>query len=402
MNILQITNKMPIPARDGGSIASFRLSLGIVGDGHNLTLLAMNTSKHFIDQALWKPVSDQLGIKVLAVPVNTRTNPLAAAHNILFSRLPYNAVRFYTREFKRELESQLRQQAFDLIIIENLYPFLYLKTVRKWSQAPVVMRAHNIEHEIWSRTAEGSQGLTKWYLRQLSRRIRRLEYRLIDQYDLLAPITDRDLKAFEAMGNTKPAMSLPTGMITTHTTPLLDVDASHQIAHLGALDWAPNQEGILWFLKQVWPLVKAQKPTAVFHLAGRNAPAWFVKKISQPGVKYHGEVHSASDFIRHFPVHVVPLWSGSGMRIKIIEAMALGRVILTTPIGVEGISAKHRDHILIEDSAPTFAATLLEVMENPELLRQISQNAFTFVGEHYENTKLVGDFIRFAEHEINR
>lgn len=391
---------MPIPGRDGGSIASYRLSQGLINDGHQLTLLAMNTSKHFIAQELWQPIARQLNMKVIDCPVDTHVNILAATHNLLFSRLPYNAVRFYSRDFKRELEKLLVAEEFDLIFIENLYPFLYLKTIQRLSGAKIIMRAHNIEHEIWKRTAEGSQGLKRIYLKILARRIKRLEVRFLNQYDYLAPITDRDREAFKSLGNTKPSKALPTGIITMDRKPALTPSENPaEVAHLGALDWAPNQEGILWFLTQVWPQVRAKIPTAVFHIAGRNAPAWFVKKINQPGVKYHGEINSAQDFLLHFPIHIVPLWSGSGMRIKIIEAMALGRVIITTPIGVEGIGARHQTEIIIEDHAPGFSNALINLIEKPEQLQQLSENAFNFVRDQFENSKLVKDFIRFIENE---
>lgn len=402
MKILQITNKLPLPARDGGSIASFRLAQAMVELNHQVTLLAMNTSKHFIDEDLWKPIAEQERLHVYAVPVNTRVHPGAAIHNLLFSRLPYNAIRFKSQDFRRELETILKNQTYDLIILENLYTFLYLKTIRQWSDAPLVMRAHNIEHEIWERTMSGSSGLKMAYLRILARRIRQFEISILQSYDYLVPITERDLIRFNQLGNTKPGFALPTGIMPAKLSAVSLSDQHVEVAHLGALDWAPNQEGILWFLNQVWPVVKSKQPGATFHLAGRNAPAWFEKKVRQHGIQYHGEVRSAPDFIRHFPIHIVPLWSGSGMRIKIIEAMTYGRVIVTTPIGVEGIAAQHRKHILIEDDAVHFASTLLELMQNNALLQDISRNALTFVQEHFDNTKLVAGFLDFIQNEGNR
>ena len=263
------------------------------------------------------------------------------------------------------------------------------------------MRAHNIEHEIWLRTAQQATGFKRFYLANLAKRIKNLEVKLINKYDYLVPITSRDEKVFTALGNTKPSSALPTGILAGDMKPDIAVQDKLRVAHLGALDWYPNQEGILWFLNDVWPLVLEKIPDASFHLAGRNAPDWFIKKIDVPGVKYHGEVNSADDFIRHFPIHVVPLWSGSGMRIKIIETMAKGRVIVTTPIGIEGIEAINNKSVAIRESAESFASVLLELNANSALVKEISQNAFTFVKSHFDNVKLVKDFLSFLNEHAN-
>lgn len=397
MKILQLTNKIPVPPRDGGSIATYRLSLGLAQLGHQVSVLAMNTSKHYVDEEFWGPLARKSGFQLHPIPVNTRVSVFKALNNLLFSKLPYTAARFKSNEFRKALIRLLKETEFDLIIIENLYPILYLHDIRKFSRGRVVMRPHNMEHEIWDRTASQTKGLKKIYLKVLAKRIRNMEIRSMNTYDFLAPITKRDLEAFERLGNKKPAACLSTGVaITNSYTPIQHTDHL-KIAHLGALDWAPNQEGILWFLEKVWPLVKLQVPRAEFHLAGRNAPDWFIKKARNFEVNFHGEVDSAIDFIRHFPIHIVPLWSGSGMRIKIIEAMAQGRVIVTTPIGVEGIAANDNMEILIREDPESFAEALIKLHSNPHQMEAISQNAFTFVQQNFENRKLIGDFVHFID-----
>jgi len=395
MKILQLTNKVPIPPRDGGSIASYRLSMGLVQHDHQLTVLAMNTSKHFIDEDLWSPIADVSGFKLISVPVNTEISIFKAFINLLFSKLPYNADRFLSAEYKRRLIELLNSEDFDYVIIENLYPILYIDSIRKNSKAQVVMRAHNMEHEIWQRTASQAKGIKKLYFKILAKRIRKLEINSLNKYDFLVPITVRDENAFNKLGNTKPSLALPTGILIQDNCNEIQIDDILRIAHLGALDWAPNQEGILWFLEQVWPRVKLDYPNAEFHLAGRNAPHWFVKRINRYDISYHGEVDSAKDFIRHFPVHIVPLWLGSGMRIKIVEAMAQARVIVTTSIGVEGINATDNESIIIRDNPDDFASALINLHANPHLINEISQNAFTFVQNHFDNKKMIGDFIQF-------
>ena len=399
MKVLQITNKIPIPARDGGSIASLRLSTGMVKLGHDVTVMAMNTSKHFIDKDLWGPLSEKAGFRLLPIKMNTDIKAINGLGNLLFSRLPYTGVRFLSKEFQQELESLLKKESFDFVIIENLYPFLYIKSIRKFSRAKIVMRAHNVEHEIWERTASNTKGVKGLYLANLAKRIKRFELKLINNYDYLAPITHRDLLAFNKLGNQKPSTILQTGISINSSSKKIDHNKIMEIAHLGALDWAPNQDGLMWFIKEVWPLVLKQIPEMQFNIAGRNAPVWFEKELKNHNVKYHGEVLSASDFTCTFPIHIVPLWSGSGMRIKIIEAMSQARIIVTTPIGVEGINAVNDEALIIRDKPEDFAQAIIDLVNKPELVDKISQNAFTFVEENFENTNLVKGFIRFIEND---
>lgn len=402
MKILQLTNKVPVPPRDGGSIASYRLSLGLAQLKHEVTVLAMNTSKHFVDEDTWSPIAEKSGFKLIAVPVNTEISIFMALYNLLYSKLPYTASRFLSTEYRKTLIKLLKTNDFDYVIIENLYPILYLDSIRKITRIPIIMRAHNLEHEIWQRTADQVKGLKKIYFKVLAKRIRNLEISSLNKYDFLVPITSRDEKAFNRLGNKKPSLALPTGIVIKDVCQEIKLSNVLRVAHLGALDWSPNQEGILWFLEQVWPHVKLQHPNAEFHLAGRNAPDWFIRRINKFDISYHGEVDSADDFIRDFPVHIVPLWLGSGMRIKIVEAMAQARVIVTTSIGVEGIDAIDNESIVIRDNPDEFAQALINLHANPPLIKEISQNAFTFVQNHFENKKLIGDFIQFLnDHASN-
>jgi len=403
MKILQITNKVPVPPKDGGSIASFRLSEGLEKMDQEVHILAMNTSKHFVNQDVISSF-EKPGLKITPVWMNTKLSPLKALANLLFSKMPYNAVRFISSGFKKKLIEHivflLNNFNPDLIILENLYPAAYLQEIRNYSDAPVIYRAHNIENEIWQRTAANSKGLRKLYLNVLARRIKRFETGVINQYDILMPITQRDADSLNEMGNKKPVFVLPTGYhMSGREIPKLNIGKSG-IAHLGALDWLPNQEGILWFIEHVWPILRNTLPDIEFHIAGRNAPKWLENKLDLPGINYLGEIEDAKEFLDSNPIHIVPLFSGSGMRIKIVETMAHGRAVITTTIGTEGIDTKHDENILIADSADAFVKAILKLTENEDYCREIGKNASTFVNEKLNNEKLVSEFLDFVAEVI--
>jgi len=394
MKILQLTNKIPYPPRDGGAIASLTLARELTKAGHEVVVLAMNTSKHFVDQnnTDGRPAEN---IQWEIVPVDTEIRWTKAIANLLFSRLPYNAIRFISDDYRKKLRSLLSENNFDFVILDNLYTGFYIKDIRSCSHSPVVLRPHNIEHEIWARAAKSSAGLKRFYLTILAHRIRRFELSLINQYDALVPITSRDAGHFMNFGNNKPCHVLPTGMDLPDHTLDNPVAFKRSVAHLGALDWLPNQHGIRWFIRLVWPIVRREIPGIEFHLAGRNAPKRFGAQVSSPGVVYHGEIEDAAGFIREHPIFIVPLFSGSGMRIKLLNYMSAGRATITTSIGAEGIQVEAGKETFIADQPEEFAQHIITLIRNPDLCREIGENAITFIKNNFDNQVLIRQLVEF-------
>jgi glycosyltransferase involved in cell wall biosynthesis len=394
MKILQLTNKIPYPPRDGGAIASITLARELAKAGNEVVVLAMNTSKHFADPGDTRE-RPGFGIRWEIVPVDTGIRWNRALANLLFSRLPYNAVRFLSEEYRSKLIELLKGETFDFIILDQVYTGLYIDDIRAHSHSPVILRAHNIEHEIWWRTARSSTGPKRLYLTLLARRIRRYEQSLINRYDALLPITDRDAGQFMKLGNLKPCHVLPTGMDIPEQKGESYGSTKPSVAHLGALDWLPNQNGILWFIRMVWPTIHREMPGMEFHLAGRNAPPGFETAVAAPGVVFHGEIDKAADFIREHPIFIVPVFAGSGMRIKLIDYLAAGRATVTTTIGAEGIPVESGRETFIADQPVEFAAHILALARNPELAREIGENAVTFIKKRYDNTMLIRQLTEF-------
>ncbi|NLA24321.1 MAG: glycosyltransferase family 4 protein, partial [Bacteroidales bacterium] len=333
MKILCLSNKMPYPPIDGGSIATFNIIDSLVNAGNDIHLLSFNTSKHFVDEKdIPKPIKENFKLK--SIYLNTKLSFLKLSINFIFSKLPYIAERFYSKKFKKELKNILSEANFDIVQIEGLYMCLYIPTIRKHSKALIAYRAHNIEHEIWKLTAANKKGkLIKFYLNNMANRILNLEKKVLNQYDLLIPITERDNEVFYNLGNRNPSLVMPAGIDYQKYETKTTSTTNKNIFHIGALDWTPNQEGLIWFIENCIPILKTSNPDIKLHIAGRNAPEWFVKKINIPEIVYHGEIDNALKFMGKYGIMIVPLLSGSGMRIKIIEGMALGKVIVSTPLG---------------------------------------------------------------------
>lgn len=398
MRILQLMNKVPWPPKDGGAIACLNMTKGFAMLGHEVTVLSMNTSKHHISlKDMPAELRSRADFRLVEVPAYI--NWFEAALNLVFSKLPYNAQRFISDEYSFELVKLLTEKTFDIIQLEGLYLCPYIPVIRKYSDAKIAYRAHNIEYEIWARTASLSEGLRSQYLKNLSKRIKRFEVSYLNSYDILVPITDRDGQILDELGNTKPRHTSQTGIDFASLVPTAKKLEFPSLFHIGALDWAPNQEGLIWFFSHCWPKIHSENPDLKFYLAGRNAPDWFVRHIKLEGVEYLGEINDAYDFINSKAIMVVPLFSGSGMRIKIIEGMSLGKPIVTTDIGTEGIPTENGNNILIANTADEFTGAIFRLINDRELSDQIGKNAIGFIQEKFDNLSQAGSLIDFYKQQ---
>lgn len=396
MIFLILANKIPYPANDGGNIATLNMATGISEQGHEVSVLAMQTLKHSFNIENI-PVSLKEKIKFYSVKVDTSITFMSALKNWLFSELPYNARRFINDDFRNELIRLLSENRFDVIQLEGVYLAPYIETIRKYSVAKISLRTHNVEHEIWQRMALIEKSfIKKIYFNNLWRRIKKFEISYLNKYDFLVPITDRDGKRLNDLGNVMPSHTVQTGINLPENFVPVTVDGSGEIFHIGAMDWAPNQEGLIWFLREVWPLVLEKYPEQKFFVAGRNAPEWFVKYLKkQKNLVFMGEIEDAAGFIRSKSVMVVPLLSGSGMRIKIVEGMSLGKTIITTSLGLEGISAVKGEHILIADTPDEFFVELKKVIGKPEIQLTIGNKASQFIRENFNNKTIIKGLLQF-------
>lgn len=358
------------------------LSRSLTTAGEEITLLAMNTVKHYFEGPDFPGELDYFQA-IQAVRVDNRIKLWDAFLN-LFSKESYHIERFVSPAFRDRLIELLRNNEYEVVQLETLYLAPYIPDIRRYSDAVIALRAHNVEHEIWERIAQNTRFRPKkWYLRHLATKLKRYEMAQFNQCDILVPISDRDLSRFRKLGAQLPAVVTPIGIDPEDYRPdYRSFQAPTTISFIGSLDWMPNQEGLRWFLQKVWsPLI--QIPGLTLHIAGRNTPEW-LHRSRLKNVVVHGEVSNAVNFIKEHSIMVVPLLSGSGMRAKILEGMALGKVVMTTRLGLEGITARHGREVLLADTPQEFSALLRQYANDPKKLEYIGRQARAFVVEKYD------------------
>ena len=350
MKILILSSKVPFPPRDGGAIATISLAEGLHDAGNEVLMLCLNTSKHPYDVNKIHPYLRKK-IRFFAVNHDTRIRPFRVFINYIFSREPYNAIRFMSQRFDRRLKEVLLSEKPDIVQLEGPYMGYYIKSVKKYSYAGISLRAHNVEAEIWSRKAfQTINPLKKKYFRVLAARIKKLETRVLQQCDFLVAISERDRKCLLDLSEIR-SITIPTGL-NPHRYPSPKEPTFPSLFFIGALDWMPNQEGLLWFIEEVFVSLNKNMPELDFHIAGRNAPEWLKNKIdsfSIQAIKFHGEVENAYEFMNRYAIFISPLFTGSGIRIKILEGMMMQRAIVATRIAAEGLPVSDRKNIIITD-----------------------------------------------------
>lgn len=384
MKVLQLCKKFPYPVKDGESLAINALSRAMHDLGVSVHLLAMNTSKHYFDlKELPQAFNQYKQIDVVAIDNRLRWQD-ALKH--LVTKDSYHISRFVSEEFAQQLRKVLAREKFDVVQLETLYLTPYIPIIREYSDALVTLRGHNVEFEIWERIARNTRNpLRRWYLKHLTRRLQQYEISCFQQYDLLAPITARDLDRYQKLGYAGPAVVTPIGVDQYAYQPnYATYDRSPSLAFIGSLDWMPNLEGLEWFLNKVWPSLLKRFPNLTLHVAGRNTPDWMLNQKIK-GLFIHGEVPDAQAFINKHSIMVVPLLAGSGMRAKILEGMVLGRVVISTQLGLEGIDADAGQHVLVADTPEKFVEALSFCLNEQRTLKQLGQQARDFVAEHYDN-----------------
>ena len=394
MKILLLCNKPPYPATEGGPMAMNSIIQGLLNAGHEVKILAVNNRKYNVTEAdIPAEYKAKTGIEL--IDVDLRVKPLNALLN-LFTKKSYNIERFISRDFTKRLTEVLKSEHFDIVQLEMLHMTPYIETIRKHSKALIVLRAHNVEHKIWERTAKETKFPPKrWYLNHLAKTLREYELNALETVDGIAAITPKDAAFFRKYCS-KPIIDIPYGVYSEEYVPNYEIDDKPQFYHIGSMNWMPNEEGIRWFINDVLPDTLKKVPDFVYHLAGRNMPEW-LKTLKNEHVDVIGEVPSAREFVANHDVAIVPLLSGSGIRIKIIESMAMGKTVITTLVGAEGILYDEDVNIIIAENKAKMVEAIRRINENPQMAVEIGKAARKLVEETYDNRKIIARLLLFYE-----
>ena len=308
----------------------------------------------------------------------------AAAH--LLDPLPYAVAKYRSTSYRQTLDELLARGGFDRVVCDFLVPAVNL---RGRLPCPSILFTHNVEAEIWRRHAEtATHPVWRWLYAQQWRRMLRFEARTLARFDRILAVSDADAETFRRLYAPRiaaPIDVVPTGVDTAFFTPTPEAFVRpRHLVFVGSMDWMPNEDAVLFFCREVLPLVRQAEPETTLSIVGR-APTAAVRRLGQePGIEVTGTVTDVRPALGTAAATIVPLRVGGGTRLKIFEAMAAGKAVVSTTVGAEGLPAEPGRHLLIADGAEAFAAAVVRVLREPELRRSLERDARALVVDHYD------------------
>lgn len=399
MKVLQLCNKVPFPPKDGGCIAMNNLTQGLLLNGAEMKVLSINTEKHYVSI---EKLPDWYKTKthIEAVFVDTKVSVTGAVISLIKNK-SYNLSRFYSEDFSRKLIETLNKEPFDIIQIESIYVAVYIDVIKKYSNAKIIIRSHNIENTIWSRKADFEKNiLKKLYLNILAKQLQKEEIDILKKADWILTITENDLRWIKSKTGLSNIKTIPFGVNPKEYSVNKMEEDAHSLFFIGAFDWFPNVDGMNWFLENVWNKLLSFFPDIKLYIAGRSMPDEF-KKNKQKNVFILGEIEDAGNFISSKGIMIIPLFAGGGMRVKIIEGMAYSKAIVSTTIGAEGIEAEQDKNILIADTAEEFVLSIKKLLSDKVFYDSMKNHARNLIEQKYNNHVISLNLFSFYNSILN-
>jgi sugar transferase (PEP-CTERM/EpsH1 system associated) len=385
MRILWLKSDLLLPLDKGGKLRTWHL-LRHLAQRHDITYLAFADAD--VDQAHVE------GMRTVANRIETvpRTEPpkgslrfLADAAAHVLDPLPYAVGKYRSGAFRRRLADLLSDERFDLIVCDFLFPAVNLP---RRLPCPTVVFTHNVESEIWRRHASTADSVVRRALyRMQHRRMLRCERRALGRFDGVLAVSDTDASTLTRLyGDAlrRRVYVIPTGVDTGYFDPHPSDAASRRVVFTGSMDWLPNEDAVVFFCREILPLIREREPDVSLAIVGRE-PTPPVKELArQHGVDVTGRVPDVRPYMRDAAVYIVPLRIGGGTRLKIFEAMAAGKAIVSTTIGAEGLPVINGTHLLIADEPHTFARHVVRLLRDVDHRRHIESAARALVVDRYD------------------
>jgi sugar transferase (PEP-CTERM/EpsH1 system associated) len=407
MRILWLKSDLLLPLDKGGKLRTWHL-MRHLARRHDITYLAFAEPD--------RTAADVLGMYEVASRVETvpRTESekrswrfYADAATHLASPLPYAVGKYHSRAYARRVRELLAEQPFDLIVCDFLFPAVNLP---RRLPCPAVIFTHNVESEIWRRHAETKTNLVARTLYGIQHR-RMLEYegRALARFDGVLAVSDADRNTFRRLypdSIRRQVHVVPTGVDTGFFEPSTadEAEQDRSLVFTGSMDWLPNEDAMLFFCRDVLPLIRAQEPDVTLAIVGRAPTPAVVRLGEQPGITVTGRVDDVRPFVRKAGVYVVPLRIGGGTRLKIFEAMALGKAVVSTGVGAEGLPVTNGQHLLLADEPRTFARSVVRLLRDAGRRRELGATARELVVTQYDWSAVAGQLeealIRFASVQL--
>ena len=393
MKILWLNSGLLLPLDKGGKLRTWHLMRHLALK-HDITYLS------FAERG--QSHADRVGMREVCNALETvpRTDPAkgtlafyADAAKHVVAPLPYAVGKYRSAEYAALVRKCLESGGFDVVVADFLPPVANLP---RTLAIPSVLFTHNVEAEIWRRHAENaSNPFSRALMTQQWNRMLRFERDALSRFDLVLAVSDADSQTFERLypgALRRPIHVVQTGVDTSYFTPMPGKDRRAHLVFTGSMDWLPNEDGMLYFVRDILPRIRQAEPDVTLSIIGR-APTPAVKRLGEEhGIEVTGRVDDVRPHVAQGDVYIVPLRIGGGTRLKIFEAMSMAKAVVSTTVGAEGLPVTSGQDLVIADEPAQFADAVVNLIRDSSARRQIESAARQLVVEKYDWAAVAQDF----------
>jgi sugar transferase (PEP-CTERM/EpsH1 system associated) len=395
MKILWVKAGGLVPPDTGGKIRSYHI-LRELARQHSVTFFSFYAAHDNDVHPQLNLVFDHIHCLPLQLPDARGGRELLDYAKSLPSRQPYGVSKYCLPEVRQKLRSIVAQDNFDVIVCD----FLAAAGAIPWDlPCPKVLFTHNVEAMIWKRHYEVAGNLAWKAISWLEwRKMFAAEQRYLQLADHVLAVSDNDRDSFAQFLDPSRMTVIPTGVDTEFFQPTSEEEAPNSLVFTGSMDWLPNEDGIIFFGEQVLPLIRRQFPSVSVTVVGRKPSRKLQEMAQSAQLQLTGWVDDIRPYLSRGAVCIVPLRIGGGTRLKIFEAMAMAKAVVSTTVGAEGLPVANGENVLLADSPQDFADSVAWLFNNPDRCKRLGSAARRLVEENYSWEKVAVTFAETLNH----
>lgn len=392
MKILQLAPRCPFPEDDGGKIGIANITKELAKRGAEITLVYFYTE----DADANPPEYAREFAEIIPIKHDTSNSLIRLIKSVLYRKSVY-VEKHISFNVKAEIRKIISKRKFDIIHCDHTAMMALGQYCRKRLKCPLGLRLHNLEYTIWQRYADSLQNLSfeELYVRDQAKILKHYEKKVIGRADVSFAITNVDAELAKSMAPKGNIVIASAGVNTDDFMPDNSIERNpFEMIHATVYRWRHNINAIEWFIHEVLPILAAKNTKFTLSLLGKSAPDSL--RDCSPNVVLHGYVPKVQPYLNHAGIYIAPLFVGGGIRIKILEAMAMELPVVASPIAAEGITATEADGLFIANNKDEFASHILRLSQDENLRREAGKNAREFILKNHTWKKNVG--IMFDEY----
>jgi len=402
VHILWLKTELLHPVDKGGKIRTYQMLKELKRD-HQITYLTLDDGVAAIDA---REKATEYCHEVISIPHHTTAKFSAAFYSELASNLlsplPYAIKKYESAPMREQVVTLGASRRFDLIVCDFLAP---AANVPREVACPTVLFQHNVEAMIWKRHYEvQSNPLKQAYLRGQWRKMCAFESESCRRFDAVVTVSREDREMIEREYEAEDVYDVPTGVDVDFFKPSGDVaPEANNLVFTGSMDWLPNEDAIRYFTEQIMPLIKQKIPGVTLTVVGRNPyPGLLELSKRDDSIVVTGRVDDVRPFMEKAAAYVVPLRIGGGTRLKIFEAMAMEKAVVSTTIGAEGLPVRNNEELILADTPEAFAGSVVRLLQDQTLARSLGQRAAVRVRETFGWPRVAEHFVSICENTLNK